>query len=445
MPTNLEQFISDKYNNNANWFVNWCDDAVNQGRINDIIDCGKYLDGNHNILYRPDEIYKGKTYKTRKIVLSYAETIFDFHTSYLLDNPVTLSGAQSAVNTLNKVYKNGNFNLIDYKLLNNLMKFGSSYEYLYYDKDRNIQSHIISSENSFPIYNEINDMIGFVEYWLDDGIGYWTVYTDETIYQWTNNGGHLHLTDQYYNASGLPISYVNVSDTEPLYGRSDLEDYISILDDLEYLISKATDAYSHYITGIPVVKGQANFNPQIPEDIIGAGLQLDDTADFDFKSNNFDEKAFKTLYDTAMQELLDTSHVPQAAFSNASIANVSEVSIRMMYQVCRIKASKNKKIMVKGFNERINQIRKMLETKGIHMADESFESIGFEFNENIPSNDTEVIGNINNMVAGGTLSLQTSLEVNPYVHDVTEEMRRLEEEKKNNVSQNVPQEINGNN
>jgi SPP1 family phage portal protein len=442
MATNLQQYISEKYDNQTNWFVQESSNVSNTQRVNDVADIREYLDGDHIINYAPDTNYRGRVYKARKIVLDYAKTIFDFTTSYLLDTPVTFGGDSAVVKQFQKVYKKGNFADIDYRLLYDLLVTGASYEYLYYGNSRNIQSHIINNENAFPIYNEVNEMIGFIESWTDDGISYYNVYETDEIYTFSNKGAHLHLIDQYYNASGLPTAYVNVCETDPLHGQSDLKKYISILDALEALISKAWDAYYHYITGIPVLKGSANFDPQLPENIVQGGLQIDEMSDFDFKANNFSEKGFKQIYDTLMQELLDTAHIPQAAFSNASIANVSEISLKMMYQACKVKSAMNKKIMLRGFRLRFDKIRKMLEEKGTRISDDAYDTLTVVFNEQIPHNDTEVIANLVTLKQNNMLSLQTAVENNPLVKDAAEELKRLENEESKNVSQNVPQEIN---
>lgn len=428
MATNFEQYIREKYDNDADWFVKAVNEVNSQKRVNDIHDLKLYLDGDHQILYRPDEQYRGRTYKTRKVVLQYAKTILEFATSFLLNNPVTISGEQSAVKKMQKVYKSASYNQIDYNLLFRMLAYGASYEYLYFDGNRNIKSHVIDTESSFPIYNEVGELIGFVESWVDDGISYYVVYTNDVVYRYSNKGSRIHLIAQNYNPSGLPVPYVNASQSNPNYGRSDLEDYISILDTLEYLISKSVDGYSHYITGIPVIKGSVNFDPQIPKDIIGAGLSVDDNSDFNFVSNNFDNKAFKTLYDTLMQELLDVAHLPQAAFSNASIANVSETTIRMMYSIAKLKSSLNKKLLDKGFEQRFNKIRKMLALKGVTFSDEGFDSLSIVYTEDIPQNEGEVIGNLSKLREFGGLSLQSTIERNPYTNNVDEELKRLRDE-----------------
>src|SRR5690606_37346224 len=117
----------------------------------------------------------------------------------------------------------------------------------------------------------------------------YTVYTPDTVEEWTNEGGKLKLEGTLNNLSGLPIIYHNQSEIDNL-GRSDLLDMIPILDNLEDLISKTADGYYHYLTGVPVVTGQQLKNAELPKDLVTGGIVLEYGSTFDFKTNPFDHK-----------------------------------------------------------------------------------------------------------------------------------------------------------
>ena len=105
------------------------------------------------------------------------------------------------------------------------------------------------------------------------GIDYYIVYTDDTVETYDNKGGQLRMTGRYANLSGLPVVYKTINEINENEGKSELENWISILDSLEDLISKATDAYYRYITGIRVVTGQQLKGEGLPTDIV-TGKQI---------------------------------------------------------------------------------------------------------------------------------------------------------------------------
>ena len=79
-------------------------------------------------------------------------------------------------------------------------------------------------------------MIAFIQAYMVDGIDYYIVYTDDVVETYNNKGGQLRLTGRYANLSGLPIVYKTINEINENEGKSELENWISILDSLEDLI-----------------------------------------------------------------------------------------------------------------------------------------------------------------------------------------------------------------
>ncbi|MTT32710.1 phage portal protein [Terrilactibacillus sp. BCM23-1] len=428
----LQQFIARNYDNEPYWFVSFCGDVKHQVRINEILDKKEYLNGKHYITTRPNEKFNGQEFETRRIMLNYAKTILNFQTAYLLKNPTTLSGDSKVVKEFKKVYNRAKLHRIDHDILDKMIKYGNSYEYLYFDNKQNIKSKLIAPEDSYPIYDHANNMIGFVEHYTVDFVSYWTVYTDNMVYEYDNAQGETpQLTSESTNISGLPIAYINENELSDVYGKSNLDDLISILDSLEMLVSKANDGFYKYITGIPVVTGQQLTNSNLPNDIIGGGLNLDDGATFDFKTNKFDHQAFKTLYDNLINALLDISSTPAVSMNKAEISNLSEVSIKLLFNLADIKASLNAKYLEDGFDERFERIRRMLEYKGITFSDDDYNTLDVVFSPSTPKNEKEIIDNLVALRGISAVSIESILENVPYINDKVEEMKRLDNESEN--------------
>jgi SPP1 family phage portal protein len=422
----LREYIKKYYDNSPVWFQDEVTKQWHFERIQNILDLKEYLSGKHAILNRPNEQYNGKPYKTRKIVLQLAKTLLNFETSFLLKNPVTLTSEDKAtLEAFKEVYTKARYNSIDFKILDKMVKYGETYEYIFISENGNITSRIIPAEDSYPVFDETGNMIAFIEFYLVDGISYYILYTENEVTQYTDDSGELKLTGRYKNISGLPIQYKTINELDSCKGRSSLEDYISIIDSLEDLISKYHDGLYKYIAGIPVLKGTGlstkNGRGTIDPNAVGFLLQIDDTADFKIEQNKMDSASFKALYDILMTQLLNISQTPAISMNSVEISNLSETSIRMMYSLASVKARLNEDALLDGFIQRWNKIRKLLALKGINVAG----SINCTFEYDIPQNAKEIIENITALKQNGLISLETALSRTPYIYDVSTEIEKI--------------------
>ncbi len=422
----LKEYIKKYYDNSPVWFQDEVAKQWHFERVQNILDLKEYLSGKHAILNRPNEQYNGKPYKTRKIVLQLAKTLLNFETSFLLKNPVTLiSEDKTTLEAFKEVYSKARYNSIDFKILDKLVKYGETYEYVYIDENGNITSRIIPAEDSYPVFDETGNMITFIEFYIVDGISYYIVYTENEVTKYTDDSGELHITGRYKNVSGLPIQYKTINELDSCQGRSSLEDYISIIDSLEDLISKYHDGLYKFISGVPVLRGTSLITKDgkgtIDPSVAGFVLQIDDAADFKIEQNKMDSASFKTLYEILMTQLLNISQTPAIAMNAVEISNLSETSIRMMYSLANIKARLNEDSLLDGFIQRWDKIKKLLALKGIQVSGD----ISCTFEYDIPLNATEVINNITTLKQNGLISLATALSKIPYVYDVATEMQKI--------------------
>lgn len=424
---NLENYIKVKHKNNPTWFLEEINSYDNQARLQETLEKKRYLDGQHKILQRDSFRYNGQVIEPRKIVIQLAKTILNFQTQYLLKNSVNLNGAESMIDEFLKVNKLGRFDDKNIKILSKLIRFGQVSEYLYINDKGQIDSKIIDSEDGTPVFNQYGEMIAFIEHYVFDGITYYTVYTDKTVQEWSNVGGEVKLIAQFVNLSGLPILYKTENEFSNTEGRSELDDYIGILDNMEDVLSKYVDSMYKFMNPIPVAIGQ-QLKDSLPSDIVGGGLNLDDGADFKMVTNQLDSKSFELVYKTLLQALLDVSSTPAVSMNKTDVSNLSEVSIKLLFSLADTKAGVNESYLKQGFYERWEKVCKLLEYKGIHISDEDFATLEFNFQYNTPSNHAEIIDNMSKQHTMGALSIETILEKSPYVNDVVQEMSRISEQ-----------------
>lgn len=429
----LQEYINLYYPNKLNWFVDECNKQIHQDRIMNMFNIQEYLNGSHAILNRADTVYNGRTFKTTKIMLQYAKPLMAFQKSFLLKNPVTLTCEDdNTLKAMNDVYKQGRFNSIDNKILDKMNKYGLAAEYLYIDTNMNIKSKIIQPIDSYPVFSDTNDYICFIEHYtiLASGISYYNVFYNDRVEEWDNQGGDgLYLRNTYKNLSGLPILYCKQENEEDVtQGRSDLEDYVNIIDKMEELLSKYHDSFYKFLNPLPVVTGtklniDKNGNGAIDKNIVGNCLQLDDGSNFDLVLSKMDINSMKEMYKILMNSLMDISMTPNIAFNGGSNpANLAEESIRMMYTLPVLKGSMSAEYLKQGYYIRWEQIEKLLKYKGIN-ADGL---VDCTFNMSIPSNETELVNNIVNLYNNHLMSIDSAIEHSPYTNDIQSEIKAIQ-------------------
>ncbi|KHO38930.1 portal protein [Clostridium tetani] len=420
----LEKYIQDKYANNIFWFEEEVQQGYHLQRISNVLNNKKYLNGKHKILKREDSKWKGEEFITTKLVLQEAKTILNFHATYLLGKPISLNGSSDMVKEFTKVYRKGKYNRTDYKILDNVLKFGDTFEYIYIEGDR-IKSKIIKSEDSYPVYSEdTGEYIGFIEHWTScsNNVSYYNIYYPDRVEVWNNEGGELQKVNEYINISGLPIHYKNFNDR---FGRSELEDIKPILDQIEDILSKMTDAvYTLSLNPIPVSIGQ-RIEGTIPSEAVGYSLNLD-VGSFSFVNAEMDYNTIKLLLDTLHKKLETVASIPSVATGNTNVANVSEVSLSMLYSLSSVKAMMNEQWLRNGFEDRWEVIRQLLEMQGKKFNDDDY--VDVEFNYSKPVNSEELLKNLRNQWEMGAISLQTIIEKSNLTTDVQAELERLEEQ-----------------
>jgi len=425
----LQKYIKEVHSGATDWFVDETTTVYNQSRVDNIVDMKEYLSGRHKIVMRESEMYNGKEFYPRKIVLQYAKTILNFQTAYLLQHPVTLTGDEKVVKEFQKVQKVGKYNRVNFQILDKMIKYGVVAEYVYMD-GKTIKSKVFDPAESYPVYDNGNELIAFVEHFIIEGVSYWNVFTDEVVEQYDNLGGKLRLKERNANLSGLPIVYVNVSELSATDGHSELTDLISILDAMEDLISKYTDSFYKFMNPIPVAIGQQLKGHGLPTDIIGGGINLDDGSEFKMVGNQLDYQTFQTIYKTLVQSLLDISNTPAVSMNKTDISNLSEVSIKLLFSLANVKAGFNEQFIREGIEQRYNKIRKLLAYRDVTFTDDEYYTLDTVFQYAMPSNDKEIIENLRQLSDMGAISLEEILNNSPYTNDVQMELGRLNDKDK---------------
>ena len=372
---------------------------------------------------REDMLYKGEAYQVKKTLINYVKTVLRFHDSYLLGKPVSYSGDEETVKTINDIVRLGGYDSIDYEILDRVLKFGDAYEVIYQEGGV-IKSKILDCRDSYPIYYN-GEYLGFIEHWTDawSGIAYYNVYYPTYTENWSNDGGELHMYNSAINVCGLPIHWHNFNDEDYNFGKDLLSDLIPIMDDIEDCMAKLGDAvYTLSMNPIPVATGQ-RIDSSIPADAVGYVLNLD-VGDFKYANCQMDYNTINLYLDQMKKWLSDVACFPSVFSSNGNIANVSETSIRMLFHMASLLADENKKWLNKGFRERLNRISMMLNMQGLGTID----NVEIIYNYNLPSATAETISNLNALKNMGAISVETIMEKSDLIASKDIEMERIKGE-----------------
>lgn len=429
MNSKLADYVQSNYLGSNTWIEDEINQQYHTQRIGEVFNNKEYLSGVHKVLLREDCTFKEKEFIVKKLVMPVIKSVMNFHSTYLLGNSVSFIGSENVTKAIQKVYDKGNYKSIDRRLVDKFNKYNDAYEYIYKDNDK-IKSKIIASEDGYPIYNEYGEYIGFIEHWTDrySNISYYNLYDFDKVYLWSNEGSELHIVDQYKNTSkSLPIHYHNNSDLDERYGEGLLSSIIPVMDEIEDLLSKMGDAvYTLSLSPLSVTVGQ-QLEGEMNKDMVGYNVNLEMGGDIKYINATMDYQSIKYYLDTIQNEFNLCAYIPSILGGTGNIANVSETSLKMLYQLSDVWAMIAEEVMQTGFKERYEVICNMLiEENKLSVSEDDY--INFSFNYSRPQNDTEKLNNIKTQREIGAMSIQTAIELSPLTKDTPTELDRLNTE-----------------
>lgn len=408
------------------WWEDVPQEIEHQKRIANVLNIKQYFLRLHKVLHRPDFKFKGETYKTAKIVLQTLKSISDFHTSYILGNPISINGDQELVKEFNRIYKKGRFDTIDYKIAQDLDRYGNSFEYDYLDGDV-VKCHLIANESAYPVYSDEENYIAFVEYWQDaeSGIKHYYVYYPDKVQVYQDSV----LKDEKPNLTGLPIHYALLDKTEyNFFGDAPMNDLIPVMDKIEKLLSKLDDSITTLSLnplGVSIGRG---IDSSISKDMCGATLNYEAGGNFKYASAELDYNSIKLELDNLIQQLYTIACVPSAVIGQSNIANVSEISLKLLFSQSDNRAKKMAKVIKDGFFQRFIYFRKLLALQGKTFSDDNFLDMNITFNFNRPIDTQNMMNELKTQHDMGSISKQTIIDLSPYTTNTALEIDRIKAE-----------------
>jgi SPP1 family phage portal protein len=142
-----------------------------------------------------------------------------------------------------------------------------------------------------------------------------------------------------------------------------------------------------------------------------------------------DYNNIKLLLDNLVQQLYAVAGVPASVIGQGNIANVSEVSLKLLFSQTDNKAKQTVQVLKEGFYKRFEYFRKLLAIQGTSISDDDFDSLDITFSVNRPVDTSSLMDELKTQYDMGAISKQTIIDISPYTVDVSSEMQRIEAEK----------------
>lgn len=421
------------YNNEPGltWFKNQIGSSEHTYRQSKVMMIQQHLLRNHKVNQRLQHTYnfKGKMFVPAAIVLQGIKTVINFHTAYLVGNSVSITGNPKSVELMNNVYRRGIYTKTDWQILSDLITYGNAFEYVYLNNDGVIRSKIIKNRDSYPIYDDSLNYCYFVEHWKNksDGDEHFVIYYPTHVDTYVNN----RLVSSVENYTGLPIHYATMERADyDQFGDSMLLDLIPIQDKIENLLSKLDDAITTLsLNPVGVITGaKMTEADMVDSNVAGAVLNLEEGNTFNYANAKMDYYSIKYELDQLYQQFNLVASIPSSILGQTNIANVSENSMSMVYQLTENRGKQNMNALIEGFHQRWAYIRKLLVLTNNPISDEDFASLNVSFNISKPVDTKMNFENMKTQYEMGALSKQTIIELSPYTADSAQELQRLEDE-----------------
>ena len=388
----------------------------------------RYYKNNNDIKQRT---FTDTTKPNNKIAHSWGNYITDSMTAFFMGEPVSYSGNDKDVEILKAVFNENDEQDINSQLAKDCSIYGVAYELAYLDELAQIKLTKSSPLNSIPIYDDTvnSKLLYFIRFnevkniLTDTTTTLVTLYSNTSIREFrrTDNYYLEPVSDSLHNFNIVPVSiYKNNDDM-----LGDYELIIDLIDYYDRLESDTANAFDYYndcymvFTGATIDDADAQL---MKEKRI---LQVPENCTVTFLTKDAVDVEQENAKNRIVNDIHKFSKVPNMSDENFA-NNVSGVAMKYkllgLENVCSIKERKFKR----GLQNRLWLISNILTLK----TATALQDIKITFKRNIPSNELEVAGMINNL--RGLVSNETLISQLSFVENAQEEKEKLDAENKLN-------------
>lgn len=387
-----------------------------------------YFCGKQAIL---NKTYADSSKVCNHIVKNYCASIVNNYLGYIAGIPITYNSAED-ITTLMDVFNYNDIKNADATLLRNALIYGVGYEICYIDENAKERFKSIDSREIIPVYDDTleKNLLYVIRYykkptWKDEELSYVIeIYTNSEVLTYDSNSTFSSLSllerkPHYFQQVPFVEFELNVD------RRAIFEDILSLQDAYNELLSSEVDDFQAFTDAYLILKGtgiDTETAKQMRENRI-LMIDADDSAEY----------LTKNISDTQIENMLkninDSIHVIANSpdFNDEKFMATSGIAMRYKLVGFENTASAIVSNMILALQKRIELLYTVM---GLIKGDQ-FKDVSIEFTRNLPVDNTDIINLVNGL--RGLVSDKTLLGLLPFIHNIDEEMERLEAQKGNNI------------
>ncbi len=424
-------------------------------------------DGEHGISNRPPKMKKSKDKdgqeKTEpvylnKIELKYQKKLVNTNLSFLFGDNAGITGSTSKeTDTLKGLWKTLKLqhkleeaverSMVETKsaLFINITKTDKPVLKKIFNQEAKITvtAKVLSYKNNdefWPVWDDSGDMVAFVrKYKLkhSDGKEYnhTDVYTDQKVYHYVQTQDGLQVTEKKNIIQKIPVIYFEQE--KPVW-----DDVQSIIDRLEWLLSKFGDSNDYFAFPALVARGNVQNLPDKGE--VGKLYQVQPTqkpdGSYDYSGGvdvlSWDQSpdSIEREYQMLKDSIFGITQMPDLSFNNVKgIGSISGVAMRLMFLDAHLKARENRRLYGASVDRTINLLKTIASKVASVGSEEKYREldVSYDWGKIIPE---DVEGMISTLVeaTGGKaiMSQKKAVSMNPYQEetDIQDELDRIKDE-----------------
>jgi len=390
-----------------------------------------------------DRQMKDKSKPNNKYANSFGSFITDTMQGYFLGKPIGYTSQDKEyIDRISTIYKKVHEHAHNADIGKSMSIKGVAYELLFMN-DSEIDIAEISANECFLIYDTTvnrNVLAGVRFYYEEDYITEESVlkvevYTDDEIIQYSDSKGILEEVDtnnHFFKAVPI-IEYSNNKER-----TGDYEKVIDLINAYDLAVSDTANNLEYFADAYLVLKGVDLESDE--DDESGDGLDsmkekrvllLDKEGTADWLTKGTSDLEVESYKDRLKEDIHLFSHVPSisgADFGSATSGESLKYKLVTLENIISIK----ERYFREALENRINLITTILNTKG---GTYNSDDVVITFNRNLPTNFAQLIDGLNKVEP--FLSRTTLLSQIPFVTDVEEEIRRIQEEESSGMYSSV--------
>lgn len=434
---------------------------INSAKYNEAVEADKYYDAlNTSILNKKRVWYDraGNPHEDRllnntQIAHPKFRTIVNKKANLVLGKPFTPKLEKSTDNDLLKPYFNKKFHAKMCEMAKRNYRHGKDWLYVTYNTLNKLEFKIINGTNIIDTWSDIDQdelykLDEVIWFWVDTVIDangnskvkkYARVFRKTGIYNYETEDGFGALV--FIDA--LPMSVVNgqaanwsvipfIPFKAYTSGDSLIRPLKSMIDAYDKTISENDDLIADMNNSIHVLKGYAETDLEMVTQRIHETrvICLSENGEYENVTPEIDISSSSSHLDRLNDDIYESAAAVDS--NNMDLGNTSGIAIRLRYQDSINDANELITNYDMSFEMLLSFILSDIKMKTNKLIDASMVNFIFDLDLNIDEKEIVEV-----LEKSSYLSKKTILENHPYVNDAEQELKRIDEEKASNQSQEV--------